>query len=79
MSSVIDYLRRFIRKERFILLDHVLGQQGEDVFASTPVSLVNWRTRWGGNSGRRLRRRELPSRLDTDGDPFGGLRVTKRA
>lgn len=29
MSSVIDYLRRFNRKERFILLDHVLGQQGE--------------------------------------------------
>ena len=32
MSRVIDYLRRFNRKERFILLNHVLGQRGEDAF-----------------------------------------------
>ena len=30
--NLIDYLRDFNRKERFILLDHVLGQQPGDVF-----------------------------------------------
>ena len=30
--KLIDYLRDFNRKERFILLDHVLGQQPGDVF-----------------------------------------------
>lgn len=32
MSRVIDYLERFNRKERFILLSHVLGRQNETVF-----------------------------------------------
>lgn len=32
MPQVIDYLKRFNRKERFILLSHVLGQKDERVF-----------------------------------------------
>ena len=32
MSQVIGYLERFNRKERFILLSHVLGQQDEKLF-----------------------------------------------
>ena len=32
MACVIDYLKWFNRKERFILLDHVLGQRCEEVF-----------------------------------------------
>lgn len=32
MSQVIDYLERFNRKERFILLSHVLGQEDQKAF-----------------------------------------------
>lgn len=36
MSQVIEFLRQFNRKERFILLSHVLGAQGEEVFRLSP-------------------------------------------
>ena len=36
MSQVIEFLRQFNRKERFILLDHVLGAQGAEVFRLSP-------------------------------------------
>ena len=32
MSQVIDYLERFNRKERFILLSHVLDQEEKKAF-----------------------------------------------
>lgn len=35
-SKVIDYLKRFNRKERFILLSHVLGQQAGEAFRLNP-------------------------------------------
>ena len=36
MSKVIEFLKDFNRKERFILLDHVLGQRTEEVFRLDP-------------------------------------------
>lgn len=36
MSRLINHLKRFNRKERFILLSHVLGPQAEEVFRLNP-------------------------------------------
>lgn len=36
MPQLIEYLRKFNRKERFILLSHVLGPQAEEVFRLNP-------------------------------------------
>ena len=46
-SKIIDYLGRFNPKERFILLNHMLGKGAEGVFSLNPISRGNWRTSSG--------------------------------
>lgn len=68
MSALIDHLKRFNRKERFILLSHVLGPVAEEAFRINPYFAGKLAAKLGLEIPKRcVRRYGLPSRLAPSG------------